>query len=372
MEEIIRSREKRLLEDSVSFQRVNDTLEKNRGRYIKISSVRKNVDRLDKSLEVREAKLDDSIYVYRNLVSKELGDVPNSFYEKGKNTINREQYSQFENNFQYGVIHDFMHSNLTPHSGDQSYPVLLHLKVPKGESMGYLEEDQIFIGRNQGFEVKSMKIIAEKGRQVIKVKGELTSKGKVADRIKAVQTNLNDRFTSELGIEQNAIELNIDGFSASVMVHRTETLLEQFISHIPRNILVGSIEKMNQDAAFIFTDNSLVFYDGNPDDLGFYNPAKKNLIIQINHEGHILKKDEVINTLFHEFGHTVDDLLFDNISLEKEFNEIYEEKKDNITIEEYIKEDSVEFFGECLVTYTHQTSNNENKYKGKHQKHVNL
>ncbi|MEV3135858.1 ADP-ribosyltransferase, partial [Paenibacillus larvae] len=130
--------EKRLLEDSVSFQRVNDTLEKNRGRYIKISSVRKNVDRLDKSLEVREAKLDDSIYVYRNLVSKELGDVPNSFYEKGKNTINREQYSQFENNFQYGVIHDFMHSNLTPHSGDQSYPVLLHLKVPKGESMGYL------------------------------------------------------------------------------------------------------------------------------------------------------------------------------------------------------------------------------------------
>ncbi|MDT2239423.1 hypothetical protein P7H22_02035 [Paenibacillus larvae] len=337
-----------------------------------MSSVRKNVDRLDKSLEVREAKLDDSIYVYRNLVSKELGDVPNSFYEKGKNTINREQYSQFENNFQYGVIHDFMHSNLTPHSGDQSYPVLLHLKVPKGESMGYLEEDQIFIGRNQGFEVKSMKIIAEKGRQVIKVKGELTSKGKVADRIKAVQTNLNDRFTSELGIEQNAIELNIDGFSASVMVHRTETLLEQFISHIPRNILVGSIEKMNQDAAFIFTDNSLVFYDGNPDDLGFYNPAKKNLIIQINHEGHILKKDEVINTLFHEFGHTVDDLLFDNISLEKEFNEIYEEKKDNITIEEYIKEDSVEFLGECLVTYTHQTSNNENKYKGKHQKHVNL
>ncbi|AQT85365.1 hypothetical protein B1222_14630 [Paenibacillus larvae subsp. pulvifaciens] len=102
---------------------------------------------------------------------------------------------------------------------------------------------------------------------------------------------------------------------------------------------------MNQDAAFIFTDNSLVFYDGNPDDLGFYNPAKKNLIIQINHEGHILKKDEVINTLFHEFGHTVDDLLFDNISLEKEFNEIYEEEKDNITIEEYIKEDSVEFFG---------------------------
>ena len=47
--------EKRLLEDSVSFQRVNDTLEKNRGRYIKISSIRKNVDRLDKSLEVREA-----------------------------------------------------------------------------------------------------------------------------------------------------------------------------------------------------------------------------------------------------------------------------------------------------------------------------
>ncbi|MFN1240402.1 hypothetical protein ACKYVA_22055, partial [Paenibacillus larvae] len=83
--------------------------------------------------------------------------------------------------------------------------------------------------------------------------------------------NLNDRFTSELGIEQNAIELNIDGFASSVMAHRTEILLEQFISHMPRNILVSSVEKMNQDAAFIFTDNSLVFYDGNPDDLGFYN-----------------------------------------------------------------------------------------------------
>ncbi|MFN1240387.1 ADP-ribosyltransferase, partial [Paenibacillus larvae] len=67
--------EKRLLEDSISFQRVNNTLEKNRGRSIKISSIRKNVDRLDKALEINDAKLDDSIYVYRNLVSKELGDV---------------------------------------------------------------------------------------------------------------------------------------------------------------------------------------------------------------------------------------------------------------------------------------------------------
>ncbi|WP_198041773.1 ADP-ribosyltransferase [Paenibacillus larvae] len=78
------SEEKRLLEDSVSFQRVNDTLEKNRGRSIKISSIRKNVDRLDKALEVREAKLDDSIYVYRNLVQKELGTYQIHSMKKGK------------------------------------------------------------------------------------------------------------------------------------------------------------------------------------------------------------------------------------------------------------------------------------------------
>ncbi|AQT85364.1 toxin-like protein [Paenibacillus larvae subsp. larvae] len=166
--------QKRLLGDSRSFQRLNNNLEKYRGRPLPILSFGKNMEMLDKALEINDAKLDDSIYVYRNLVSKELGDVPDLLYEKGKNTIDREQYSQFENNFEYGVIHDFMHANLTPHSGDQSNPVLLHLKVPKGESMGYLEEDQIFIGRNQGFEVKSMKIIAEK----------LTSKGKVADRNK--------------------------------------------------------------------------------------------------------------------------------------------------------------------------------------------
>ncbi|MEV2287045.1 ADP-ribosyltransferase [Paenibacillus larvae] len=341
----LNSEQKKLLKDSARIQKVNAELKKFRGRFIGDDSIRKDVDKLDKALEDKSAKLDHSIRIYRNLTSEELGYALDSFYEKGKMTIDWEQYRQFSDDFKYGLIHDFMKANLTHHSKNRSYPILLDLKAPKGNSMGYLKEDKVFIDRNQGYQVNSIKIIVEKGREVIKVEAELISSTEVTDRIKAAQIRLNDKFTQELGIEKSALEFKINGFYSSLMTHRSELLLENLVSNVPRNIMVDTVKKMNRNASFIFTDNSLDFHGGDGDEKGFYDSNYKTLTISINDKEHISKKDDDIITLTHEFGHAVDHLLFKKISeKDTEFIKIYEKEKNNITIEKYIKQDSVEFF----------------------------
>jgi len=165
------------------------------------------------------------------LASKELGYPSNSFYER--NTLNREQYSQFEIDFKYGVINDFMNANLSQHPGDKSQPVLFYLKVPKGERMGYLKDDQIFINRDKGFEVKDTRIITEEGRELIKVTAKLVRVSDIIREIKKIESRMNDKFNAKTNLKVNAVKLKVDGFYSSRVTRRSETLFDQLISSIP-------------------------------------------------------------------------------------------------------------------------------------------
>ncbi|WP_237089047.1 ADP-ribosyltransferase [Paenibacillus larvae] len=332
--------QKKLLDDSARFQKVNTELEKFRGN-IKDESTTRDVDRIDKVLKNRHAKLDHSVYVYRNFKSKELG-FKGSLYEKEKMTIDKEQYRQFSNDFKYGMIHDFMNANLSKDSGNRSQPILLYLKVPKGSSMGHLKDDQVFIDRNQGFEVKSMKIILEKGREVIKVEAELVPAADVLKKVKDIETQMNTKFNTETNLNLKAVHLKVDGFYSSVVTQRSEELFNQLTSSVPKNGLSSIVSKMNKDGAIIFTDQ-----DGaarGKDTKGAYDKESKSLWVQINHEGHNLEKDADRKTLFHEFGRAQDELLFKNQSKKENFQKIYEVEKNNITIDDSIKKNAEEFF----------------------------
>lgn len=176
-----------------------EDFKKDRDFPTKDESIQKDVDKIDQTLKNRNAKLDHSIHLYKNLKSEEMGYTPYSFYKIEENKIDRTQYNEFQTTFQYGIIHNFMNADLSQDSGDRSQPILLNLKVPKGSSMGYLKEDKVFIGRNQGFEVKdSMKIIVEKGREVIKVEAELVPAAKVVEKLKDFETKINNKFNTEM------------------------------------------------------------------------------------------------------------------------------------------------------------------------------
>ncbi|MGH0590525.1 ADP-ribosyltransferase [Bacillus mycoides] len=341
---ILTAEQKQLLEDTVRFQGVNSELEKFRGQPIKDETIGKDVDRMDEALKDSNAKLNSSVYLYKNLRREELGYTPGSFYEKDKIKINREQFRQFSNDFKYGMIHDFMSANLTQHSGDQSQPILFHLKVPKGSSMGHLKEDQVFINRNQGFEVKSMKIITVKGREVIKVEAELVPATDVHKKVQNIENEMNADFKKEMGLDGKAVNLSVDSFYSSRVAERSKMLFQVLIKQMPKKSLPKTISRMKKDGAITFTDHDMTISGKAKDTKGAFEKDSKSLWVQINHEGHNQKKDEDINTLFREFGRAHDNLLFNNQSEKVNFKKIYEEEKNKIKIDDSIKKNTEEFF----------------------------
>ena len=340
--------QKALLQNDPRVEAINKELEQWRKiEYIEDESIKIDVKKIDKSLKSSHAKQDHKRYVYKHLTHEELGYAGDSFYKEGSKEIDREQYDQFKNDFQYGMIHDFMKLNLTQHPGDKSHPVLLRLEIPKGNSMGYLKEDEVFIQRNTGIEITGSSIITVKGREVIKVEAKLVSRDQVLQKITSAENRINKQFQEVTGLENKLVSFNgVNGLYASNVVKRSETILDQLFSNVPNVSLDQSVAEMSEDGAIYFVDTDISERIGEDGEhvTGAYVRDEGFLWIKMNHPGHISKKGEDLLTLTHEFGHVIDDLLFDDISMSKQFKTIYAEEKDSITIEPYIKKNSQEFF----------------------------
>ncbi|MGH0590634.1 anthrax toxin lethal factor-related metalloendopeptidase [Bacillus mycoides] len=337
--------QKALLQDSSRLERINIELERFRGaEQIQDESIKADIKKIDAALKIPSAEQNTNIYTYKHLTSQELGYAIDSFYENESNKIDIEQYAQFKNDFKYGSISDFMKVNLTQHPGDRLQPVLLHLKIPKGKSLGYLKENEVIIERDQGIEINESSLIIVKGRQVIKVEAELIPTDDVLEKLAEKETLINDEYKTETGYSGKLVSFVLDGFYSSIVANRAEILIDLLKNNIPRDVLKKCIEKMDEDGAIMFVDIDMTVQGKHPDTMGAYDAEEKLLWLRINHPGHIDQKDEDRNTLFHEFGHAIDNLIFEDISKQEEFEKIYEKEKDNITIEEYIKINSEEFF----------------------------
>ncbi|MGH1324053.1 anthrax toxin lethal factor-related metalloendopeptidase [Bacillus pretiosus] len=94
---------------------------------------------------------------------------------------------------------------------------------------------------------------------------------------------------------------------------------------------------------------------GKASTFAYYDSIEKYLILNLDshkYELDTLKNLELfksapeteIQTLIHEFGHAVDYLILNDLSHTREFKNLYEREKNNIHIENYMKQDSVEFF----------------------------
>nr|RNG26432.1 hypothetical protein EEL55_27715 [Bacillus thuringiensis] len=58
------------------------------------------------------------------------------------------------------------------------------MKLPKGTKIGQLNEEHIITDRNLGIEIKKTSIIVEKGREVIKLEGDVVPKTKIQEKVK--------------------------------------------------------------------------------------------------------------------------------------------------------------------------------------------
>lgn len=75
---------------------------------------KEDIDKIDKALNNKNAKLTKSLNVYKNLNGKDLGYVEGYFnVPNSPNKIDRTKYNKLVNEFKYGAINTFMNADLT-------------------------------------------------------------------------------------------------------------------------------------------------------------------------------------------------------------------------------------------------------------------
>lgn len=259
--------------------------------------------------------------------------------------------------------------------------ILLDLKLPKGTHVGFLNnKDHILLSRNQGILVTNSSIIVINGKEKIKVEAELIDKNLIKNKIQTKEDRLNDYFRkiiekgtsihreNEIPTETKLIELVTNSLNASFTVNRAETLLHTLTQNIPSDLLLKTLEQMNHRAAITITDSSWEnleselgqsFSDLNENALAFYDHKTKELIVNLSIHDHEINPFKLIRdghsafetdvqTLIHEFGHAVDDLILNDLSQTSEFIDLYQEEKGNIKIEHYMTSDQEEFFASAF------------------------
>ncbi|PGT97491.1 calmodulin-sensitive adenylate cyclase [Bacillus cereus] len=342
--------EKKLFDNVNRLEEINKEIEQPPKDGL-TNSILKDIEKIDKSLNHKDAKLNHDLYVYKDLKNEDLGYPEGFFYGESPNMIDQESYNKFANEFKYGTINSFMQANLSRDIPDKSSSVVLSLKIPKGSNVGHLHTDRILLERDQGIEIKGSSIITVKGRQVIKLEGEVVSKDKITEKIKLEENSLNQEFKDITNSLQNLMDFKIDNLYSSVNIERIRNLNGVFVNNISSELINPIIEKMNQENPIIITDKSIEnLNDGaEKNSRGFYDKNQKIIYIKLNHADHLNQKKSEIATLLHEFGFAVNDLLIKDtiLSETEEFKHIYAEEKDKLSdIGEYTNER--EFFAEVF------------------------
>ncbi|MDA2118446.1 ADP-ribosyltransferase [Bacillus cereus group sp. MYBK59-1] len=350
-------------------------------KLLGVDGIREVIRNLDTAL-MKSKKIEKDIHVFRYLTEADvdfrIGDLSTSFHQS---TINRDKYKLISQNFKYGFYNDYLDAYLTEEEGLSKSEILLDLKLPKGTHVGFLNnKDHILLSRNQGILVTNSSIIVINGKEKIKVEAELIDKNLIKNKIQTKEDRLNDYFRkiiekgtsihreNEIPTETKLIELVTNSLNASFTVNRAETLLHTLTQNIPSDLLLKTLEQMNHRAAITITDSSWEnleselgqsFSDLIENALAFYDHKTKELIVNLSIHDHEINPFKLIRdghsafetdvqTLIHEFGHAVDDLILNDLSQTSEFIDLYQEEKGNIKIEHYMTSDQEEFFASAF------------------------
>ncbi|MCW1238500.1 anthrax toxin lethal factor-related metalloendopeptidase [Bacillus pretiosus] len=347
------------------------------------------VKKLDKLLEEKSMKSKDNIRVYKYLTKNDVNfDVGNTIYEKNNPTIvDRQKVDLIKKTFKYGVLTTYFDPLLTrPKQQNRKDMVLLDLKLPKNTPIGFMGKDgQIILQRNQGIEVTNYRIITERGREILEIEAKLVNKDTIDEKIKLKENLINDTFKQMIRSKINKslknddkldesisdnrlVKIHTVSLNASYAVDKAEMLLQTLVRNIPNDLFLKTFEKMNPNTAFYITDskwstaeylwgmeNSQKEIESESHVLAYYSPSKRDIVLNLSSHNvefdplKILKDGEEapasdVQSLLHEFGHAVDNLIFNDVSKSIEFKYLFNKENANITIEDYAQTNPREFF----------------------------
>ena len=352
------------INDKEAAQKLNTYLEDIRGNTPDNSDYKEYIDRLDKGL--KKEKTTHVMYVYPRVSEEFFGHELGSFRTGG--TINQDKFKEFKGKFieNKGILKEngYLEVSLSGESPNlaQEPCFYMRVKVPVGSHGGYTGGLQggkdgthdFLLDRGYGLQFNDAKIITQKGREYIKVEAELLTKEKLDQKINDYSKKLNEELLNAdiITIEEHPlVKINFNGRFLNENYKTSKEIIEA-MKRLPTDFL----ELLNLRAKDIATANGLSesiniriiddYIDGSETLEGKHEQSGE-------HETYVSLRaaKNPVQTALHEIGHALDDMLFDHISSEKDFGDLFQIEKENFPDDWYGRKDQEEYFAECFALY---------------------
>ncbi|MDC4242489.1 MULTISPECIES: anthrax toxin lethal factor-related metalloendopeptidase [Bacillota] len=321
----------------------------------KYPNVKKKLKELNKLLNYEVNRLIYPKDIYIGLDANDLGvELRAQYMNNTPTTLNIKACSNILN-YKFGTLLGFEVGSLIKDIREMD-KVLLRITLPAGSYLGCFYsrgEQKAIIPPNNDIEIKSSKIIAYEGREIIALKAVLKEKYFVDKKISNLEKKLSNKFVD---FDKSIYFVKLDfkkGFE-SYALEFAETSINSLISNFPKNkqLYEDTIDDIKQ---IVFTDGRIPVPTGS-DISGWFDQYNKILYIKPTTPRFVLNIDKSMDsktTILHEVAHAVDQLHLD-FSMNAKFNQIYNEEKaaviqnETITSEGYAGNNISEYFAEVF------------------------
>lgn len=231
---------------------------------------------------------------------------------------------------------------------------VIELTVPKGERMVNMTPSgnttlsyNELLERGRSFEITKKTTVIDMGKERTKIEAKLLT---TTETLRKYNQELNDELKNSLKLIKTANQplIELECIDTKNLARSYESAKE--IVSAMKNIDGKYLDMINSKSLDIsdtppirITDD---YIDGDQSIEGIhYLEGDHKTIISLENSRN------PVHTALHEIGHAVDDMIFFNISLKKEFKDIFEEEKMGFEEDEYGRTDTAEFFAECFALF---------------------
>ncbi|WP_341466337.1 anthrax toxin lethal factor-related metalloendopeptidase, partial [Bacillus cereus] len=248
-------------------------------------------------------------------------------------------------------------------------PIYIKLEVPQGIHGGYIGNflakegaNDFLIERGQGIQINKASIINQKGKEFVKLEAELVTQQGLTKELERYNKELNNEL-KEIFItveDHDLVQLNLKGRFFTQNYNESKRIIDAM-----KNFPTDFLDLLNLRSKELSKTPNIRILDD------YINGEEKTTegihYFYGEHETYIslrAAKNPRLTAL-HEIGHALDDLIFDDISKEREFNDLFDEESKNFPENWYGRKDEHEYFAECfaLFYYPNDVINNALKLK---------
>lgn len=316
-------------ENSALLKKINSFLDKQISEdWLEKMDYLDDIKNTDEIFQEKVSKSNVRHTFYMNLNFQELGFRSNEYLDN-QNRIDLEKFASFIDQFQYFNFNGNLIGSLSQSKLSTNERIRLRINVPINTRILFLEDGSAILDRDIGLIVNRISLFSE-GRQYIGMDVDVVSKEDIRKEIESDEIEINKILQSHLSIDRSdLVEINAKSLISNYTALKAKESIQYLIKVIPSDIFIQAIKAKNKgDFKINFSDK--ISDDDDTD--GYYDANKNMLHVRIICDD----DDSELDTLVHEFGHSVDYNILGqgegmhslNSSL---FTELFVKEKGNLT-----------------------------------------